>query len=814
MNKWYSYKNEVMKIKILYIVIIFLVIVSYSYGQTIFENNINDINPNTFNPYTNGQLVDANIIVSGIGRGAGINGNTANDRYNARDWFSGSLDTNDYFEFSLTPNTGYKIDFLSLVYKAQVSTQGPVNFALRSSVDGFATDITLPVITNSGSEVTPLTIDLSAAEFQNCTGTITFRFYAWGATATTGTFSINEFAFNGSVTCDASTPEIGTVVQPKCTMTTGSIELTGLPATGSWDLYQNNVLIVDDGVGDSFNVQGLTVGNYSYALSNGYCVSPVSVVVSLQPLATTWDGSLWSNGIPTTEYDIIFNGNYSSTTDLSGCSCRVNSGMITINSDHTLRLDNEVVVAGGSLLFENNASLVQINNAAANSGSITYKRMTTPILKTDYTYWSSPVADFTLGGITSGTLYYSFNAAANSWAWAPSGTKMDVGKGYIVRGPSNYSTTSPATFLATFTGVPNNGMASVPIASTATFNLIGNPYPSAIDADAFITANTGIIDGTLYFWTHNTPIANNVYTSDDYAVYNLSGGVGTRASVFSGVNNTIPDGKIAAGQSFFVTSVNGGGTAVFNNSMRVIGNNTSFFKLESIKKQNNRPQKKNRVWLSLSNSQGAFKQTLIGHIEGATNDYDVGFDGESYGGNKYLNFYSIHQDKNFAIQGRAFPFKKTDAVRLGYSTTIEGVFTINIDAVDGVFFNEEVFIEDQLNDVIFDLKSGSYTFDTKSGVFDDRFVLRYTDRALVSAVVERTAGYIRIINKNKQIQITSDHGKMDKIMIYDLSGKKIYQRNNVDDTAFSVSNLVPHQEILLIKIVLTNGQILIRKTLY
>lgn len=803
-----------MKIKILYIVIIFLVIVSYSYGQTIFENNINDINPNAFNPYTNGQLVDANIIVSGIGRGAGINGNTANDRYNARDWFSGSLDTNDYFEFSLTPNTGYKIDFLSLVYKAQVSTQGPVNFALRSSVDGFAADITLPVITNSGSEVTPLTIDLSAAEFQNCTGTITFRFYAWGATATTGTFSINEFAFNGAVTCDASTPEIGTVVQPKCTMTTGSIELTGLPATGSWDLYQNNVLIVDDGVGDSFNVQGLTVGSYSYTLSNGYCVSPVSVVVSLQPLATTWDGSLWSNGIPTTEYDIIFNGNYSSTTDLSGCSCRVNSGAITINSDHTLRLDNEVVVVGGSLLFENNASLVQINNAAANSGSITYKRMTTPILKTDYTYWSSPVADFTLGGITSGTLYYSFNAAANSWAWAPSVTKMDVGKGYIVRGPSNYSTTSPATFLATFTGVPNNGMASVPIASTATFNLIGNPYPSAIDADAFITANTGIIDGTLYFWTHNTPIANNVYASDDYAVYNLSGGVGTRASVFSGVNNTIPDGKIAAGQSFFVTSVNGGGTAVFNNSMRVIGNNTSFFKLESIKKQNNRPQKKNRIWLSLSNSKGAFKQTLIGYIDGATNDYDTGFDGESYGGNKYLNFYSIHQDKNFAIQGRALPFKKTDAVRLGYSTTIEGVFTINIDAVDGLFSNEEVFIEDQLNDVIFDLKSGSYTFDTKSGVFDDRFVLRYTDRDLVPAVVERTEDYIRIINRNKQIKITSDQGKMDKITIYDLSGKKIYQRNNVDAIALSVSNLVAHQEVLLIKVVLVDGQTFIRKTLY
>lgn len=804
-----------MKIKILHIVIIFLVMVCHSHAQAIFENPINGTSPNTFNPYINGQLVDANIVVSGIGRGAGINGNTANDRYNARDWFSGTLDANDYFEFSLAPKSGYQIDFLSLVYKAQVSSQGPVYFALRSSVDGFTTDINLPIITNSGVEVVPLAIDLSAVEFQNCTSPITFRFYAWGAIATTGTFSINEFAFNGVVSCEAVSPSIGAIVYPKCSKTTGSIELTGLPTAGFWDLYQNNVLIVAGGSGASFNVEGLAVGDYSYSVSNGFCVSPVFDEVSLQPLTTTWNGNAWSDGVPTSEYDIVFNGNYASTTDVVGCSCRVKSGMVTINSGHTLRLDNEVVVSGGgSLFFENNASLIQINDVAVNSGSITYKRITTPILKTDYTYWSSPVANFNLGGITPGTLYYSFNAAANSWAWATSGTKMDVGKGYIVRGPSNYGTTTPATFLATFIGKPNNGMVSVPIASTATFNLVGNPYPSAIDADIFINTNAGIIDGTLYFWTHNTPITNNVYSSDDYAVYNLSGGVGTRASVSSGVNNTMPDGKIASGQSFFVTSVNGGGTAVFNNSMRVIGDNARFFKLEPIKGQDSRTVKKNRIWLNLLNSQGAFKQTLIGYIEGATNDYDSSFDGESHGGNKYINFYSIHQDKNFAIQGRALPFKQTDVVRLGFSTTIEGVFTINIDAVDGLFSRQGVFVEDRLNDVIFDLKSGSYTFDTKAGVFDDRFVLRYTDKSIMPAVVERTEDYIRVINKNKQIQINSEGGKIDKVTIYDLSGRKIYQRNNVDTIMFSVSCLVSHQEVLLVKIVLQSGHTVIRKMLY
>jgi hypothetical protein len=45
-----------------------------------------------------------------------------------------------------------------------------------------------------------------------------------------------------------------------------------------------------------------------------------------------------------------------------------------------------------------------------------------------------------------------------------------------------------------------------------------------------------------------------VYTSDDYAVYNLLGGVGTSSSKNVGVNNFRPDGKVASGQSFFVAA--------------------------------------------------------------------------------------------------------------------------------------------------------------------------------------------------------------------------------------------------------------------
>jgi hypothetical protein len=42
-----------------------------------------------------------------------------------------------------------------------------------------------------------------------------FRFYGWGGSSANGTFSINEFAFNGVVTCTTLAPTIKKTVN-KC----------------------------------------------------------------------------------------------------------------------------------------------------------------------------------------------------------------------------------------------------------------------------------------------------------------------------------------------------------------------------------------------------------------------------------------------------------------------------------------------------------------------------------------------------------------------------------------------------------------------
>lgn len=634
-----------------------------------------------------------------------------------------------------------------------------------------------------------------------------------------------------------ATPTIGTITQPTCALATGSVALSGLPASGTWTLTRSPGAVTSTGTGTSATITGLAVGTYTYTVSNGTCTSVASGNVVIPSLVTnTWNGSVWSTGsAPTSNQNIVFAGNYPPTpdpnVDITACSCQVTSGAVDINAGRTLTLTNGLTVSGGSMFFKNTSSLVQDKNVA-NSGIITYERSISPSIRdTDYTYWSSPVAGFTVGGVSPTTSYfYSYNSSIDNWQAEASTTVMTAGKGYIIRGPAPFSGSGPPPppSVSPFIGVPNNGNYSITGVIADRSYLIGNPYPSAIDADKFLLANNTVIEGTIYFWTHNTQIGVGVsnpgtgtlaYSQDDYASYNTTGGVGigNYVGLVEQVANR-PNGKIAAGQGFFATSLVSPSptTITYTNAMRLdnLGNtlnNTQFFRTSNPKTKNT--IEKNRVWLNLTNTQGAFKQMLVGYITGATNEYDNAFDGESFDGNEFVDFYSVNHDKNLVIQGRALPFDINDQVALGFRSTINGAFTIKIDQVDGLFTNQNVFIEDKLTNTVFDLKSGNYTFNTVAGTFNDRFVLRYTNKTL-STNEFTLENQVLVSNKNKQIKINSFAETIDKVAIYDILGRKVYQKVNVNSNELTISSLVSSNQTLIVKTSLSNGETVTDKIVY
>lgn len=529
--------------------------------------------------------------------------------------------------------------------------------------------------------------------------------------------------------------------------------------------------------------------------------------------STIWNGISWNNGKPSVGKEVFFRENFASLTTTNICSCSIDEGKtVTLLSGNTLGIEFSYVGLG-TLVLEDSASLYQSDDDMINTGIIHFKRKTKPVLRYDFTYWSSPVENQKLIDVSPNTLldkYQSYDSLTESWTFEKPSNIMIVGKGYVIRAPQNFSITERSVFEATFKGIPNNGKIKVDLGMEDSYNLVGNPYPSAINADVFLTKNALKIKGALYFWTHNTPITNFKYTADDYATYNLLGGVGTAATT-SVSTTTEPNGAIAAGQSFFLQSKDLG-FASFTNEMRIVGRNERFFKPANRDKvSNENTSEKHRFWLNPRNSEGIFKQILLGYIDEATNGIDDRYDALSMDGNQYVDFYSIIENKKLVIQGRALPFTEKDSIVLGFKVGIEGNFNFSIDHKDGIFEKTNVFIEDKDLKTIHNLSQSPYFFNSSIGTFSDRFIVKFTDKTLSIDNFEVQDNDVVVWEKDKMIFITAKNKNINEVVVFDISGKTIYRKNKLDTSKLTIQNLFSAHQILLVKVTLENGNSITKK---
>ena len=626
-------------------------------------------------------------------------------------------------------------------------------------------------------------------------------------------------------------PSAGTITNVTCN-TLGSIVLNNLPS-GNWSLQRTPGGTIT-GSGTTTTINNLAANTYTFKVTDTDhgCTSPSSAgILVADESATTWNGTVWSDGTRNASKNAIIASvtpNSPFTANLTACALTINPSVIaTVPSGITLTIIN-AVTTNGQLIFENNSSLVQdpATTVNINSGNIIYKRVSAPMKNFDFSYWSSPVSGQTLFNLSPNTLsdkYFSYTGTG--WKQeAASATTMMPGIGYIIRTPkagvwfNGENVIFPYAQPVQFVGKPNNGTILGQAVTTGNFYLIGNPYPSAIDANQFlfkttlngnVNSNNDILNGTIYFWTHNTTIQQSggkyIYASDDYASFNATGGVAATSG------GSAPLGNIAAGQSFFA-SAKASGTIQFKNNMRVSGNNTQFFKPGKTAKT--AELERHRLWLNMTNAEGAFKQTLIGYVNGATNDFDGDFDGVSFDGNTFIDFYSINNTNKFVIQGRALPFEETDNVPLGYRSVIDGDFTIAINNADGLLAGQKVYLEDKQTNTIHELTANNYTFTTTKGTFNDRFVVKYTNKTLGTGDFETINDGVEVIVKNKIITISSEKENIKKVLIYDISGKLLYQKEKISDVSLVIQNLRSAQQVLVIKVVLENEVLVNRKIIF
>ncbi len=526
---------------------------------------------------------------------------------------------------------------------------------------------------------------------------------------------------------------------------------------------------------------------------------------------TTWNGTSWSNGQPSLTKTAIINGNYTTHSgSLKCCELIIASGKtLTIKAGDYIEVENDITVDGNLIILDKGA-LIQNDEDAVHNGSITMHRRTTPLKQYDYTYWSSPVIGTQLSILGTPSLYYYFNPAINNYVAQSATNVMMAGRGYIARVPNNLNFSTPQTIEATFNGTPHTGTIAVPVTKGAgSFNLIGNPYPSAINADEFLTdpENASYIGGTIYLWTHNRAISatnngNNVlnYSRDDYAKYNVTGGVKTGHPA-AGTSNA-PHGKIASGQGFFIEALeNGTHDVFFRNSMRTKGHNGNgqFFRQSEPDEpilDATATIEKHRIWLSISNAEFAYDEMLLGYIDGATLGLDRAYDGKTFPAGNVVSIYSLVDETTLAIQGRGLPFSHADIIPLGYFTDIAGTFNISLESFDGLFANQNVYLYDKVSQTYHDLKLAPFTFTTEATTNNDRFELRFTNETLGTypTNVERQTV---ILSDARQIKIRSQH-RIKNVEIFDMTGRLLVS-DLVESTNYSSNVLdTPGTAVLVI----------------
>ncbi|UMY66633.1 MULTISPECIES: hypothetical protein [unclassified Flavobacterium] len=720
---------------------------------------------------------------------------------------------------SITPvlNTGSTVEYALTGNQAVQGTTAPTYQNITFSGGGTktlaSTNAVVGTITISDSVVFDAGNNAFGSTTSNLTMTGTSRYKLGGTTASKpesgGTYSLGsgttiEFTGTSATNIRVSSP----------TINYANVEISGTnvsnPATVTGIRFQagGTFTVKNGGTFKLANTAGFTGGtttainntnNPTVTLEAGSKIEYAGANQTLTPFTPKYQ-DLAISGTGTKSIT-------SSSEILVGNNLTVSASTLEVPSEKLLTVTNAITNTGGTIWVKDKGNLVQITDGISNTGDIVATRISRSMDHDDYIYWGQPVQGNMLtmfpGQFDAAYMWDLDGSFDGSWSQILSTVP---GRGFITR----LSEAGAGVVNFDFTGVPNNGVITVAADSyddgatpEATGNtvLLGNPYPCAISAAQLVSQNSSSLEGTLYFWTAITPMVDGAYSTSDYASWNGTGGVATTDT--SGTNDLRPSGNIGAGQGFFALLKSDMGVT-FNNSMRLrtTTDNGQFFRTGS-------DVAEGRLWLNLTNQGGAFRQTLVGYVNEATNGYETKFDGSSFTDN-VIDIYSLLDDKKLVIQGRGLPFETSDIVPLGIRITMDGSYQIAIDEAQGVLAGDQgIYLEDLQLHLIHDLKAAPYTFTTDAGTFHDRFRIRYTDASLEVPVTD--APTVSIYSDKKTIVVDSPGVSINSVKVIDLLGRVILDSTAVNATRFQSKLIWASEQALVVTVVCADGTIVKKK---
>ena len=477
-----------------------------------------------------------------------------------------------------------------------------------------------------------------------------------------------------------------------------------------------------------------------------------------------------------------------------------------------------------STLFSYNGTYDGTTTEIANYWLFTFTGLTAHPYPNDFQDWQGLGAGpgtINSGGIVNGTLAsgYGFTMKGN-----PSGAqKYD------------------------FRGRPNNGTITTTL-NAERETLVGNPYPSALDARAYIhdTNNAAIIDSaTLSFWEQDpTGSTSHVLANyvGGYATYtiNAAGTVETfMPSTFDTYNidgtiNTAggssTSGKhvyryIPVGQGFLVKGNVSGGTLRTTNSMRVFQKEAAslseFFRVS----ENNEedivnytedglfimPEEFKRFRLNVDFNDTYTRQLLQNFHPSATPGEDYGLETTSPAA---LNSDVYWPQDNIAYNAQAFAFDTELHIPLVININQEQLIRFRIFDIQNFDDSQPIYIHDLETDLYVDLREQNHEINLPAGNYSDRFEITFTSERLNTEEIV-SAEDLHIFQNNNLAQLTISNPKLldiKNVTLYDVNGKQIFRELDMltkDTLEFSTKNL--SQGMYVVNVTFADNQVINKK---
>jgi hypothetical protein len=397
--------------------------------------------------------------------------------------------------------------------------------------------------------------------------------------------------------------------------------------------------------------------------------------------------------------------------------------------------------------------------------------------------------------------YPKSNLGYYGWVKMDNNTLLNPGVGFTMKGTG----TTNQNYV--FKGTPNNGTYTFTLVANES-QLLGNPYPSALDSEKFITDNLSVID-RINIWVDGG--SNSHYLANylgGYSVQNLTGGVAPSiiASI-SGVglaSGIIPKQYIAVAQGFFVTALTSGDISL-ENSQRAFqtedGVQSNFYKTSNTKASEQSSTEEIEIFIRIGYEDPELfhRQILLGFLP-STNadlDFNVGYDALMMDPREDEAFFIIENDqtKKYVIQGVG-AFDNSYEFPIGLIITQSGTHKIMLDAVEN--FTEPVYIKDNVLHTAYNLSESSFSPNLSPGEYLDRFSIVFNSQALnnTDAFIEND---LRVYYVNNNIIINNINNiKLSHVEIFNELGQQIMELNTSDLNQQKIKIPFTHQKGLYI----------------